>query len=248
MCGRYTLHTEKELLARRFGFDPEALAELAPRYNVAPTDEVVSVRVRHGEQEAVRMRWGLVPSWSKGPEASNASQRRSPLINARAETVAERPAYRRALRRRRCLMLADGFYEWQPPALERGPKLPHWIALPGGEPFAFAGLYEVWWPEGSDRSAQPPLLSCALVTTAATPDLAPIHARMPVILAREREAAWLDPKLDDSVDALLALLQAPQPGTLEARAVSRRVNTVANDGPELLLPSDAPETGFSLEG
>ena len=241
MCGRYTLHTEKELLARRFEIDVDRLEELAPRYNIAPTDEVAVVRVREQGREARRMRWGLVPSWAKDPK------RLGSMINVRAETAATRPAYRAAFRRRRCLLLADGFYEWQPPALERGPKLPHWISLPSGEPFAFAGLWEPWWPQGSEK-ATPPLLSCALLTTRANADVAALHDRMPVILPREREAQWLDPALDDDVERLARLLEPVPPGSLELRPVSRAVNSVRNDGPELITRSDAPDTGFRLEG
>jgi len=237
MCGRYTLHTEKELLARRFEIDPDALGDLAPRYNIAPTSEVLTVRLREREREAARMRWGLVPSWAKDPK-----QLRS-MINARVETVAQRPAYRRAFRRRRCLVLADGFYEWQQSALERGPKLPHWISLADGEPFAFAGLWEVWRPEGAAEDARP-LLSCVLLTTAANADVSAIHERMPIILPPEREAAWLDPGLDDDVEALLEVLTPVPQGCLRARPVSRRVNSTRNDQPELIEPSDAPNTGF----
>jgi putative SOS response-associated peptidase YedK len=166
------------------------------------------------------------------------------MINARVETAAERPAYRSAFRRRRCLMLADGFYEWQKSALERGPKLPHWISLASGEPFAFAGLWEAWRPAGSEEGA-PPLLSCVLLTTAANADVSAIHDRMPIILPREREAAWLDPGLDEDVQALMEVLTSVPPGALRARPVSRRVNSTRNDAPDLIDESDAPSTGFS---
>jgi putative SOS response-associated peptidase YedK len=242
MCGRYTLHTEKELLARRFRIDPAALDGLAPRYNIAPSDTVLTVRVRRGAREARPMRWGLVPSWSR-----TASGPVPAPINARAETAAERPAFRTAFRRLRCLLLADGFYEWQPPAVGRGPKLPHWIALREGAPFAFAGLYAVARAAEADPAAAP-LFSCALLTVPASPDLAGIHPRMPVILSPEREDAWIDPALDDDVPALRALLTPLPSGALVARAVSRLVNSVRHDGPELLEPWDPPQAGFRLEG
>jgi putative SOS response-associated peptidase YedK len=239
MCGRYTLHTEKELLARRFEIDPDALGDLAPRYNVAPTHEVLALRVRDREPEVARMRWGLVPSWAKDPKRVRS------MINARVETAAERPAFRRAFRRRRCLVLADGFYEWQRSALERGPKIPHWISLREGEPFAFAGLWEAWRAEGAEQEV-PPLVSCVLLTTAANADVAAIHDRMPIILPRDREAAWLDPALDDDVEGLMEVLTPVPPGSLRARPVSRRVNSTRNDGPELIEPSDPPSTGFAV--
>jgi putative SOS response-associated peptidase YedK len=238
MCGRYTLHTERELLARRFEVDPDALGALEPRYNIAPTSEVLVLRVRDHEREVAHMRWGLVPSWAKDPKELRS------MINARVETVSERPAYRSAFRRRRCLVLADGFYEWQKSALERGPKVPHWISLVGGGPFGFAGLWEVWRPEGAPEEVVP-LLSCVLLTTAANTDLAAVHDRMPLILPRDREAAWLDPALDDDVEGLMEALTPVPPGSLRACPVSRRVNSVRNDGPGLIEPSDEPSVGFA---
>ena len=135
MCGRYTLHTEKELLARRFELEAEELAELKQRYNVAPTDPVPVVHLREGVRRADFMRWGLIPHWAKPGE------KRAPLINARAETAATTPAFRDAFKRHRCLVLADGFYEWQKPNGPARRRMPHWISLASGEPFAMAGLW-----------------------------------------------------------------------------------------------------------
>lgn len=236
MCGRYTLHTEKELLARRFALDLDGV-EVPPRYNIAPTQRVPIARLEQGRRKAREMRWGLVPSWAS-------TLRGRGMINARAETVCERPAFRAAVRRRRCLMLADGFYEWQAPALERGHKTPYWIALRSGEPFAFAAIWETWRAPDSSE----PLLSCALLTLAANPDLEGIHARMPAILRPEAEEEWLDPARDNQPERILEALRTLPPGALAARPVSTAVNRPRNDGPELIAPYDPPETGFTAPG
>jgi putative SOS response-associated peptidase YedK len=237
MCGRYTLHTEKEALAIRFGFDPGDLAGFAPRYNLAPTQKVVVVRADQNGRSASFMRWGLVPSWAK--EISGLPQ----LINARAEGIAVKPSFRTPLRVQRCLIPADGFYEWQAPVAPAKTKIPHLIGLASGEPFALAGIWSAWRPK--DVLAVEPLLSCAIITTAANAAVRAIHERMPVVLPREAEARWLDPALDGNVDALLALLVPVASESLAAHPISRRVNSVRNDDPSLLeLATDDPQLGF----
>ncbi len=236
MCGRFTLHTEKDLLARRFQVDLDCVESLAPRYNIAPTQPILTVRTQERARRAEMMHWGLVPSWAK--DRSTLPK----MINARTETIASKPAYRDSFRRQRCLIPADGFYEWQPyPGPMRG-KTPYWISLQSGEPFALVGLWAEWRdPYEIDA---PPLRSCTIVTAPAHRLIASIHDRMPVILPRQAEDAWLDPALDGKPEALRALLQ-PIPGeALRTRPVSKRVNSTRNDGPELIQPSDEPSLGF----
>jgi putative SOS response-associated peptidase YedK len=183
------------------------------------------------------MRWGLVPSWAKA--LTGLPQ----MINARAEGIADKPSFRTPLRKQRCLILADGFYEWQAPVAPAKTKIPHWIGLASAEPFAMAGLWSVWRPK--DAVDAEPLYSCAIVTTAANAGVRAIHERMPVILPRDAEARWLDPALDGDVDALLALLVPIRGEALSAHPISRRVNSVRNDDAALLEPStDDPQLGF----
>jgi putative SOS response-associated peptidase YedK len=234
MCGRYTLHTERELLARRFRFDPSGLAELAPRYNVAPTQPVATVRLARDGRVGELMRWGLVPHFAR------AIDEHAGMINARVETAASTPAYRDSFRRRRCLVLADGFYEWKRGRDPRAPRTPYWIHLRDGAPFAMAGLWASWEPR--DLFASPPLHSCAILTTDSNALVAPIHDRMPVILHPEAEDAWLDPALDGQLDALRALLVPPPAELLVCHPVSRRVNSARSEGPDLIEP--APAAGF----
>lgn len=237
MCGRYTLHTEKEALAARFEFDAGDLEALAPRYNLAPTQNAVTVRADGGHRLASFMRWGLVPSWAKA--LSGLPQ----MINARAEGVESKPSFRTPLRKQRCLILADGFYEWQAPVPPAKRKIPYLIGLASGEPFAMAGLWSVWQPK--DVVISDPLYSCAIITTAANSAVHAIHARMPVILPRSAEASWLDPALDANVAALLALLAPVGSEALRAHPVSTRVNSVRNDDPSLLEhATDDPQLGF----
>jgi putative SOS response-associated peptidase YedK len=237
MCGRYTLHTEKEALAERFDFDPRDLDTLTPRFNVAPTQNAVTVRAAGASRLASFMRWGLVPSWAKA--LTGLPQ----MINARAEGIEAKPSFRQPFRKQRCLILADGFYEWQAPVPPAKRKIPHFIGLASGEPFAMAGLWSLWQPKGELGAA--PLHSCTIITTAANDGLRAIHERMPVILPRDAEARWLDPALDGDVDALRALLVPVGPEALRAYPISTRVNAVRNDDPSLLEPSDAdPQLGF----
>ena len=217
MCGRYSLIADLGELARRFEFDGDWLAFEAT-YNIAPTQEVLTVV--GGESRRVGfMRWGFIPHWAKSPSIG------SRMINARAETVAEKPAFRDALRRRRCLVLADGFYEWQRTG---GRKRPMRIVMRSGEPFAFAGLWSVWSDPNGNR-----IPSCAIITTSANDLLRPIHERMPVILPRDFEELWLDGEMEDS-GALAGVLTPYPDDAMEAYEVSSLVNSASNDGPEVL--------------
>ena len=223
MCGRYSLTADPGELALRFELDGDRLT-FEPAYNVAPTQDVLTV-VSGETRRSGFVRWGLIPHWAKS--ASTGSR----MINARAETVGEKPAFRDALRRRRCLVLADGFYEWQ----RVGPvKRPMRVVMKSGEPFAFAGLWAVWRdPEGNT------VPSCTIITTAANDLLRPIHDRMPVMLPREMEALWLDQSVDDPV-AFDGVLSPYPAGAMDAYEVSALVNSTANGGPEIIEASAGP--------
>ena len=216
MCGRYSLTADLAELAGRFEFDGDWEA-FERRYNIAPTQEVLTV-VGGEKRRGGFMRWGLIPHWTKDSKIG------SRMINARAETVAEKPSFRTALRRRRCLVLADGFYEWQRVGKNKRPMR---IVMRSGEPFAFAGLWETWRdPEGTV------IPSCTIITTTPNDLLKPIHNRMPVILPRDLEDFWLDDSIDDPA-ALTSVLTPYPDDTMEAYEVSPLVNSVANDGPEV---------------
>ncbi|MGH9013933.1 MAG: SOS response-associated peptidase [Acidimicrobiia bacterium] len=227
MCGRYVQASSPELLAERFGVDEVRVEDHEPHYNVAPRAEVPAVRRRQDRKILSRLRWGLVPSWAKDPKMGDRQ------INARAESVADKPAYRTAFARRRCLIPADGFYEWQkPPGKTR--KQPMFVHLRSGEPMAFAGLWEIWKDPKAEGEDEGWLRSCAIVTTDANDLLAPIHDRMPVILPESAWATWLDP---DAEPAVLHELLVPAPDDLVAvYPVSPLVNSADNDGPELVQP------------
>jgi putative SOS response-associated peptidase YedK len=226
MCGRYTLtNPDPVKLAQRFMLGESSVPEVEPRYNVAPTDAVLAVRRSgDGAREAGRLRWGLVP----GRWAERRSGR--PLINARAEGLDSQPAFAESFRKRRCLIPADGFYEWRRD--ERG-RRPFWIGRPDGELFAFAGIWAALPARASGEEGEL-LHSCAIVTTEPSELIRPIHDRMPVILDPELEAAWLDPDADE--DELLAILRPPPSELLVLREISDAVNDVRNDGPELIEP------------
>lgn len=220
MCGRYSLIADIQDLVRQFEFDGSGFEKL-PSYNVAPTQQALTVTNGEGRR-AEYMRWGLIPSWAK--DASIGSR----MINARSETVSQKPSFRNALQRRRCLVLADGFYEWQKAG--KG-KRPMRIVLGSREPFAFAGLWESWRDPQGDT-----VRSCTIITTQANDLLRPIHERMPVILPRDLEEFWLDSDVTDP--AALSDVLAPYPGDLmEAYEVSTLVNRAANNGPELIVPA-----------
>lgn len=220
MCGRFTLASPVQALAAQFNL-PEVPA-LEPRYNIAPTQAVAAVRAA-GEatlRELALLHWGLIPFWAKDPEVG------ARLINARSETVAEKPAFREAFRRRRCLVLADGFYEWQK---QDGGKQPFYVRMNDGRPFAFAGLWEHWnGPEGV-------IESCTLLTTQPNDVMRPLHNRMPVILELKDYDLWLDPGIRQT-DLLLPLLCPYSPAEMVAFPVSRRVNSPDNDDPQCIVP------------
>ena len=220
MCGRYTLtDPDPRLLRFRFGLTESVEIEQKPRYNIAPTDSVLAVRLdREGRREPGVLRWGLVPHYADPDDFDRL------LINARAETVAEAPAFRDAFRTHRCLIVADGFYEWR--AEETGKK-PVWITRPSREPFAFAGL----WARAR-RPAGSSVHSCAIVTCRPGEVVAPIHDRMPVILEEDTEPEWLDP---ETGEGRLEELLAPT-DDLTVTEVSDAVNDVRQDGPALIEP------------
>jgi putative SOS response-associated peptidase YedK len=249
MCGRYSITSPAEAIQRVFQV-PE-LPNLPARYNVAPTQDVPVVRVvgdnRDGDAEEpeadggrhlVQLRWGLVPFWAEDPSIG------AKMINARAESAADKPAFRAAFRRRRCLVVADGFYEWQAPPKggsgEKGQrKQPYRIQLTSGEPFGFAGLWERW----RDPADQSVLETCTILTTDANDALREIHPRMPVMLSPETFGTWLDPETD--VETAKRLL-APDPDEqLTAYPISTRVNAVRNDDPTILEPIDGAHEGAS---
>jgi putative SOS response-associated peptidase YedK len=228
MCGRYALHASPEVIALQFGL--AAPPAVAARYNIAPASQVLVVRVGEAGREGVPVQWGLIPSWAKDPAIGHR------LANARAETAHEKPSFRAPFRLRRCLIPASGFYEWQAAAGGRGPKQPYYVYPKHDALFGFAGLYEVWkGPEG-------PVATCAVLTADANALMARIHERMPVILAPERYAAWLDPALKEPerVRGLIVPFPAER---MAAHAVSTRVNRAANEGAELIepLPGSSPE-------
>jgi putative SOS response-associated peptidase YedK len=224
VCGRFTLTAAPDAVAGAFELDEEP--RLEPRFNIAPGQGVATI---HQSSEGARVfalrRWGLVPRWARDPKIG------SRLINARSETVAEKPAFRDAFRRRRCLVPADGFFEWA--AAGSGPRQPWYIGLRGRSCFGIAGLYESWEdPEGQRID------SCVLLTTDANERLRPIHARMPVILAPEDFTRWLDPGLSEPTQ-LAGLLRAYPDEAMELRPVSRRVNRPEHDDAACIAPIDA---------
>ena len=220
MCGRYTL-TKLEDLLRSFPF-VTTLPEVHARYNIAPTQPVLTVTNNHADRFEF-FHWGLIPSWAKDPSIGGR------MINARAETLAEKPSFRTALRRRRCLIPADGFYEWRKEP-DGKTKTPMYIRLKGGKPFAFAGLWDVWHaPDGST------IPSCTIVTGEPNRLIASIHDRMAVILPPEHYQQWLDPEEQDA-PALAALLRPYPADEMEAFPVSRAVNSPKNDVPECVAP------------
>lgn len=217
MCGRFAFYSPSEAAAALFG--ASGSVDIEPRYNIAPTQYVAAVRDGADDQrELVTLRWGLVPFWAKDPSIGNR------MINARAETVAEKPSYRNAYKHRRCLVLADGFYEWR---RQGDMKTPYFISLASGEPFALAGLWENWTDKGSGESLQ----TTTLITTDANDFMAPLHHRMPVVLDADSATDWLagSQELLDDVAAITPPLQA--------WPVDRRVNNARNQGAELIRPA-----------
>jgi putative SOS response-associated peptidase YedK len=226
MCGRFTLVTRRDDLARELGIPREAIPEdLTPRWNIAPSQLVPIVR----QDEEVRMalfQWGLVPSWAKDPKIGNR------MINARAETIAEKPSFKGPFRAKRCLVVADGFFEWT--AAGKGPKTPYYIRMKDGRPFTFAGLWSRWkTPDGGE------LLTCTIITGEPNGLISEIHHRMPIILPPEHRAAWLDPDQRDE-EFLLALLRPYDPDEMTMHPVGPWVNSPAHDDPRCIEPADPP--------
>jgi putative SOS response-associated peptidase YedK len=223
MCGRYAITTVPEAMRALFRYLNQP--NFPPRYNVAPTQPVPIVRIFEGKREFALVRWGLIPSWVKDPRSFTL------LINARGESVNEKPAFKNAMKRRRCLFPADGFYEWN---RANARKQPWFVRLKSGEPMAFAGLWESWMgPNGEEQE------TAAIVTTRASASIAHIHDRMPVIVPPDAFDFWLDPNVDGETAAALI---APAPdAAIEAYEVSSAVNRTANDFPALLAPLTEPE-------
>ena len=223
MCGRFVQFSSLRTLETHFPIDSIA-GDVIASYNVAPTQEVLAIIHQNGCR-LEKLRWGLVPSWSK--DLSGASR----LINARAETAAQKPSFRTAFKRRRCLIMADGFYEWQG---KKGSKQPYFFTLPASRPFAFGGLWETW--KSNDAADDDPVYkSCTILTTAASESVREVHHRMPVILQPEAYDDWLDPEIHDA-DRLAAVLQNHLVRKMQYYPVSKLVNRVQNNTAENITP------------
>lgn len=223
MCGRFAYFVPAEQLAQHYG-----LASAPPqveRYNIAPSQNVLAIRqAQSGEREAAPLKWGLIPHWAKDPTIGNR------MINARGETVAEKPSFRQAFKKRRCIIPASGFYEWGPSSAG---KWPYYIRPADSPLLSFAGLWESWrTPDGE------PLDSCTIITTAANESLARIHQRMPVCLPESSYDAWLDP--ESTKETCLELLTALPAAAFEIQPVSKTVNNPRNDSKELVAPVEIP--------
>jgi putative SOS response-associated peptidase YedK len=238
MCGRFTLRTPADVLMQFF--HTREFPELRPRWNIAPTQQIVAITAAQPDPTLFRagwFRWGLVPFWADDPSIG------ARMLNARSETAPEKPAFRAAFRKRRCLIPADGFYEWQ--TLANGKKQPWWIHQPAEKPFAMAGLWESWIPSGKQAVAPSaedptdPLLSCTVLTTTASSDLCGLHDRMPVILPPALWRQWLNPVTP--TDNLRQLLQPASPGTLQLLCVSTLVNRPTHDSPDCIAAVSPPE-------
>lgn len=229
MCGRFSLISSEELIRKMFRLNRTPLKK--PRYNIAPSQPVAAVRqtFEDTDREMLFMRWGLIPSWAKDPAINHR------MINARGESVFEKPAFRQAIRRQRCLIPADGFYEWHKlPATGKSKTIsqPYYIYLRNGKPFAFAGLWDVWQGE------KEPVLSCAIITTAANSLIQALHERMPVIVPPEAYDLWLDPAITAD-EMIQPLLRAYPPEEMALHPVSLRVNSPAYDSPENIQPIES---------
>ena len=224
MCGRFALTTPADKIAEIFSVD--VLPNVLPRYNIAPTTKVVALLEEAGIRQLTTLRWGLIPSWSKDKKIGYR------LLNARGETVASKPSFRSAFKRRRCAILADGFYEWTRP--DKKTRLPHLIVVDEGKPFCMAGLWEVW----RDKDTGEEVRTCAIVTTGPNSLMEPIHNRMPVILQGSELDRWLDESMQDK-EALSELIRPFDAERMQQRRVSQAVNNVKNKGPQCQL--DPPE-------
>lgn len=233
VCGRFTLRARLQEIRDEFAL--LRAVEIGERYNIAPTQQVAAVRLGDdGERELVSLKWGLIPSWATDQKISYST------INARAETVADKPAFRSAFKSRRCLVVADGYYEWK---IIGGPKSkptkqPYRIHRPDDRPFGMAGLWDCWDHDG--RAIE----SCTIIVTSANAKLAGIHDRMPCIVPHDEYGLWLDPEFQGR-DKLLSLLQPSPDAMFESYAVSPTVGNVKNQSPELLKPIDASQSAAS---
>lgn len=234
MCGRYTLTAKQEELVQRFllkQIAEELMNELKPRYNIAPSQKMLAVRQspEHGGRELAAFSWGLIPFWAKDPKIGYKT------INARSETVAEKPAYRAAIKSRRCLIPASGFYEWLREEKSR-PKQPFYVAMASGDVFSMAGVWESWKsPEGAV------IVSCSILTTSANEIMAPVHHRMPVIIDEENYDCWLDLE-EKNPEKLKSLFKPYASKQMICYPISTLVNSPRNEGPELLQEID-PKAG-----
>lgn len=221
MCGRFTQTASPAVIAQQFGVTVPS--PFTARYNIAPSQAVTAIRIQSGTttRQLVLLRWGLIPSWAKDTKIGNQ------CINTKAETVAEKPSFRSAFKKRRCLVVATGFYEWQ---AQGRTKQAMWIGLRSKEPFAFAGLWEHWQPTEGE-----PLETCAIITTEPNDLMAPIHNRMPVILPSTAYEQWLDPAFQQ-IEPLKALLHPYSSEELIAYLVSTLVNNPRHDVPQCLEP------------
>ena len=223
MCGRITLTTDKDDLQSRFGYVDLSGTLFTPRYNIAPTQTHPIVRVDEDRRVLVMMRWGLVPFWAKDVKTGYM------MINAKSETLTEKASFRTPFKKRRCLVLADGFYEWTH-SENKGAKQPYRFVLTTRQPFAFAGLWDEWQsPEGEK------LFTFTIITTNANELMKPIHDRMPVILHEKDEGMWLDPQLNDT-EKLSTLLKPYPSNEMEAYKVSTFVNSPKNESPKCIEP------------
>lgn len=221
MCGRFSQTASPEVIAQQFALDDPPLFK--PRYNIAPSQPIAAIRINPDTttRKLVMLRWGLIPSWAKDPKIGNQ------CINAKAETVAEKPSFRSAFKKRRCLVVATGFYEWQ---VQGRTKQPMWIGLRNNRPFAYAGLWERWTPAEGE-----PLETCTIITTEPNELMQSIHNRMPAILAPASYDQWLDPTFQQA-EPLKALLRPYSSEELTAYPVSTLVNNPRHDAPQCLEP------------
>jgi putative SOS response-associated peptidase YedK len=223
MCGRFVQNSPLHAIQQIFNIETVRL-DVVPNYNVAPTQQVLSIIKHNNKNRLEKLHWGLVPFWAK--DISIASR----MINARAETVAEKPSFRNAFKKRRCLIPGDGFYEWKG---EKGDKQPYYISSPSGEPFAFAGLWEKWTDKELDEETV--FKSCTIITTAARGSVRKIHHRIPVILSPEFHEKWLNSKIQD-IETLKIILRRGMVHDLKYYPVSKTVNAVKNNDPSCIEP------------
>lgn len=227
MCGRFSITGDLDFYAEYFGVDEVVTESLGQSWNVAPTDLVYVIAERDGTRQLGSMKWGLIPHWAKDTKSIH--------INARAETVATTPTFRESFAKRRCLIPADGFYEWGP--AETG-RIPHWVYRADGHPMVFAGI----WAARKDPDNAEWSRTCSIITTDAEGVITPIHDRMPVSLSPDVWDSWLDREMTDS-EAALSMLRPIDAGLLMEHPVSKTVNSVRNDGPGLRAPAES-ETRF----